>query len=45
MLERFQRDLARRGIEFDPPSDPLHEEPFVELLTATYVTAPSVFDS
>jgi hypothetical protein len=45
VLERFRGDLARRGLAFEPPSDPLHDEPFVELLTATYVTVPSVFDS
>ncbi|MEN8183851.1 MAG: hypothetical protein ABFS46_15085 [Myxococcota bacterium] len=45
VLDRFTRDLQARGLGFDLPADPLHEEPFVELLTKTYVTVPSVFDS
>jgi hypothetical protein len=44
VLTRFEEDLSGRGVELERPSDPLHDEPFVELLTATYVNAPSVFD-
>lgn len=44
VLERFYDDLDARGLEFCRPDDPLHEEPFVELLTETYVRAPSVFE-
>jgi hypothetical protein len=45
VLARFADDLDRRGIDFEPPSDPLHDEPFVDLLTASYVRAPRVFDT
>ncbi len=45
VLARFARDLSRRGVRLDPPDDPLHEEGFVELLSRSYVTTPSVFDT
>lgn len=45
VLERFYDDLGARGVSFQLPGDPLHEEPFVETLSETYVRAPSVFDS
>ncbi len=44
VLDRFQDDLRGRGVPFTRPQDPLHEEPFVDLLTRSYVRAPSVFD-
>ena len=44
-MERFYEDLAARGIRFERPADPLHEEPFVDVLTETYVRTPTVFDA
>ncbi len=45
VLERFAADLAERGIDLARPSDPLHEESFVELLSRAYVRTPSVFEA
>ena len=44
VLDRFFDDLRARGVPFAPPSDPLHEEAFVETLAKTYLRAPSVFE-
>ncbi len=40
-LDRFYRDLEARGIDFDRPEDPLRDEPFIDLLSATYRREPS----
>jgi hypothetical protein len=45
VVDRFDSDLTARGIDFRPPSDPLHDEPFVEVLTRAYVREPTVFDA
>jgi hypothetical protein len=44
VLERFYDDLHARGLRFERPADPLHDEPFVELLGETYMRTPTVFD-
>ena len=38
-------DLTERGIAFQAPADPLHDEAFVELLTRAYVHEPTVFEA
>ena len=40
--ETFYRDLAARGEPFDEPGDPLHDEPFTELLGRVYLRAPEL---
>ena len=45
VVDRFGSDLRARGIAFEPPADPLHDEAFVELLTRAYVHEPTVFDT
>jgi len=45
VVERFAADLAARGVDLDPPADPLHDEGFVELLTRSYVHAPTIFEA
>ncbi len=45
VLGRIYDDLRAREVSFQLPTDPLHEEPFVEVLTETYVRTPSVFDA
>jgi hypothetical protein len=44
VLDRFGDDLRSREIAFSPPAEPLHDESFVEILTASYVKTPTVFD-
>ena len=44
VMDRFGRDLVRRGVDFTPTDDPLRDPAFVETLSATYVRDPSVFD-
>jgi hypothetical protein len=44
-LERFYDDLNDRGTVFQRPSNPLEDADFVDLLAATYVQEPSVFES
>ena len=45
VMDRFAADLAARGVAFEPPADPLHDEGFVTLLTRTYVREPTVFEA
>jgi hypothetical protein len=45
VVDRFGADLAARGIAFEPPADPLHDEAFVTLLTRAYVHEPTVFEA
>jgi len=45
VVERFGCDLRARGIAFEPPADPLHDEAFVLLLTRAYVNEPTVFEA
>ncbi len=45
VLDRFFDDLRSREIAFSPPAEPLHDESFVVLLTASYVKTPTVFDA
>jgi hypothetical protein len=45
VVERFGSDLRARGIAFEPPADPLHDEAFVLLLTRAYVNEPTVFEA
>jgi hypothetical protein len=45
VVDRFASDLAARGIDFQAPADPLHDEAFVTLLTRAYVHEPTVFEA
>jgi len=45
VLDRFGDDLRSREIAFSPPAEPLRDESFVALLTASYVKTPTVFDA
>ena len=36
----FYRDLSTRGEAFDEPADPLHDEPFTELIGRVYIQSP-----
>ena len=45
VVGRFGADLTARGIAFQAPADPLHDEAFVELLTRAYVHEPTVFEA
>ncbi len=41
VLDRFEADLASRGIEMPRPAAPLHDEAFIDTLSKAYVKAPS----
>ena len=45
VVSRLLADLRRRDPDVKPPSDPLHDEAFVDLLREAYVREPVVFDS
>jgi hypothetical protein len=45
VVDRFDSDLTARGICFQPPADPFHDEAFVEILRRTYVHEPTVFEA
>jgi hypothetical protein len=45
VVDRFARDLAARDVTFERPADPLHDEAFVDLLTRSYVTTPTIFET
>ena len=44
VFDRFYGDLARRGVEFSRPVDPVEDEALMDVLAATYIRQPSVFD-
>lgn len=44
VFERFYADLERRGVAFERSADPVADPALVEVLAATYVRAPSVFE-
>lgn len=41
VLDRFEADLATRGIAMPRPASPLHDEAFVDTISSAYVTAPA----
>ncbi len=41
VLRRFTADLRARGIDHDPPADPLTDPSFIRLLQQTYVRPPA----
>jgi hypothetical protein len=43
VFETFVQDLKEKGIEFEVPTDPLHDPRFIELLAATYDVGPSSY--
>lgn len=45
VFERFYADLERRGVAFERPAAPLDDPALVDVLAATYVRAPSVFEA
>ena len=40
VMGRFLKDLKTRGASSTPPTDPLHEEEFIQRLTGAYVNSP-----
>ena len=44
VFERLYADLHARGVAFERPSDPIADPNLVDLLSATYVKAPTVFE-
>jgi hypothetical protein len=44
VVARFRADLDRRGVAHAPPQDPVREPAWLDLLSATYMRAPSVFE-
>lgn len=45
VMSRLLADLRRRSRDVVPPSDPFHDEAFVEVLRETYVREPRVFEA
>ena len=41
VLDRFEVDLAARGIRMPRPEDPRHDEAFVEVISGAYVKTPA----
>lgn len=42
VLDRFEADLDARGVRMPRPTDPSHDEAFIDLVSATYVTLPTL---
>jgi hypothetical protein len=42
VLDRFEADLATRGIAMPRPEEPVHDEAFIDTLSNAYVSGPSM---
>lgn len=44
VFERFYADLAKRGVDFPRPADPVEDAGLMDVLAATYMRQPSVYE-
>jgi len=44
VVRRFEADLGRRGVPFTRPADPTNDPVFMDVLAATYVRTPTVYE-